>query len=214
MYYYKAARNSIVTLEPLPNTINNESRNDVANSLHAKFRCNRAKVISIINPTDGKTMEEDISIYDEDFIYKTGKIVCCPDFDDKDINKVCSDGIHYFKTKETAVSWFYQNTNYSFQNGKRIGWYENGSKQYERSYKKGKRDGTWTWWYESGSKESEGSYKDGKEDGTWTWWYESGSKESEGSYKDGKRYGTWTWWYEDGSKQSEESYKNGKRNYK
>ena len=222
MIYYKACQNSIVSLEPLIDTNNNENRNDVADPLHAKFRCDRAKVISIINPTDGKSMEEDISIYDENFIYKVGEIVSSNY--DKDVNEVCTKGIHYFKTKETAVSWFYQSNDKKFFDGKRIGWHENGRKRYEKSYNDGKKDGTWTWWYDkdgekdgkwiswykSGSKEYEKSYKKGKKDGTWTYWYDGGSKEYERSYKDGKEDGIWIGWYENGNREYEGLYKDGK----
>ena len=167
--YYKACTNSIVTLEPLPDTINNEKRKEVCDVLHAKFRCNRVKVISIINPITNEDMDKDRSIYDENFIYKTGKIVNCPDFN-KNINKICGRGIHYFKTKETAVSWFYQLTNNKFPDGKMTEWYENGNKAYEKSYKNGNEDGTWTAWYKNGNKRYEESYKNGEKDGTWIGW--------------------------------------------
>ena len=41
-------------------------------------------------------------------------------------------------------------------------WYENGQKEWEKTYKDGKKDGLWTRWYESGQKESERTYKDGE----------------------------------------------------
>ena len=63
-----------------------------------------------------------------------------------------------------------------------------------------------------GEKEFEGSYKDGKKDGLWTTWYENGQKNSERTYKDNKRDGLWTEWYENGQKKSEGTWKNGKFN--
>ena len=150
--FYKACRNSIVTLKPLIDTINNELKEDIADPLHAKFRCDKIHVISIINVKTNEEMNQDKSIYDESFIYKTGEIVSCNNFDNN-INIVCGKGIHYFKTEEAALSWFYQNTSYSFQNGKMTCWHDNGNKKYEVSYKDGKRDGTWTWWYKNGNKE-------------------------------------------------------------
>ena len=41
--------------------------------------------------------------------------------------------------------------------------------------------------YMGGGKEFEGSYKDGKKDGLWTTWFENGKKEFEKNYKDGKK---------------------------
>ena len=37
-----------------------------------------------------------------------------------------------------------------------------------------------------GKKEFEGSYKDGKREGFWTWWYANGQKFYEDVYKDGE----------------------------
>ena len=42
-------------------------------------------------------------------------------------------------------------------------------------------DGIVTYWYETGEKEYEGTYKDGKREGTWTEWYENGNKKFEGT---------------------------------
>ena len=101
---YKACRNSILTLELLPDSVTNEDRNGISDPLHAKFRINKVKVISMIDPFTKETLNQDRSIYDIDFIYKTGEIVQTT-FNDN-INKVCGAGIHYFKTYETAVSWY------------------------------------------------------------------------------------------------------------
>mgnify|MGYP003978904189 CR=1 FL=1 len=44
-----------------------------------------------------------------------------------------------------------------------------------------------------GEKDFEGSYKDGKKDGLWTVWYENGQKKEEGTYKDGKEISSKRW---------------------
>ena len=181
MLRYKACRNSIVTLELLEDSKNTEKRFDVANDKYAKFRCNRAKVVNITNVKTGEKMEKDVSIYDHKFIYRLGKIVKT-DFD-RYLNRVCTRGIHYFKTEETALSWFYS--------------------------QKVKPDGKWIEWYENGHKYSEGTYKDGIEDGKWTWWWDYGNKRSEGTYKDGKKDGKWIEWWDDGQKYSETIFKDG-----
>ena len=51
-----------------------------------------------------------------------------------------------------------------------------------------------------GEKEFEGSYKDGKKDGLWTFWWDNGQKKKEATFKDGERDGKWTEWYETGQK--------------
>ena len=45
-----------------------------------------------------------------------------------------------------------------------------------------------------GQKEFEGSYKDGKRGGLGTDWYENGQKKFEGTYKDGEEVGLFTGW--------------------
>ena len=95
-----------------------------------------------------------------------------------------------------------------------------GKKEFEGSYKDGKKDGLWTDYHENGQKKSEGNHKDGKLDGLWTNWYENEQKSSEitykngkqyiiRTYKDGKREGLWTWWYANGQKFYEDIYKDG-----
>ena len=39
---------------------------------------------------------------------------------------------------------------------------ENGQKQFEATFKEGKRDGLWTTWHENGQKWEEETYKNGK----------------------------------------------------
>ena len=171
---YKACRKSIVTLELLDDTITNEKRDGVVDKNYAKFRCNKAKVINITYAETGETMTHDVSIYDNNFEYRVGKVITT--YFNKNINIVCTEGIHYFKTKEAALSWFYQQVYKTFPNGK------------------------WTKCHKNGQKESEGTYKDGKKDGKWTEWYEDGQKKLSGSYKNGTINRYCVLWDEDGRK--------------
>ena len=166
MLRYKACRNSIVTLELLDNTKTNENRKDVVDDRYAKFRCDRAIVIDIVNVETGKTMKADVSIYDDSFYYILDGVVKTR-FNEN--NKVCAEGIHYFKTKEAAVSWFYLDTDLS--NGKITYWYESGQKKSEGTYKDGIRDGKYISWFSNGEKKSEGTYINGKFHGKRTHYY-------------------------------------------
>jgi len=159
MLRYKACRNSIVVLELLNDTITNEKRDKVVDDKYAKFRCNMAKVISIVNVKTGEMMEKDRSIFNNSFRYFSGEIVetCF----NENMNEVCTSGIHYFKTKEVALSWFYKQDGRYPPDGKWKVWHDNGQKQLEGTLKDGKRDGNWTWWYNNGEKCSEETYKDG-----------------------------------------------------
>jgi antitoxin component YwqK of YwqJK toxin-antitoxin module len=62
--------------------------------------------------------------------------------------------------------------------------FENGQKNWERTFKEGKRHGLATGWYENGQKDDEATYKAGKLHGRYTEWYENGEKSEEGTYKD------------------------------
>ena len=105
-FVFKACQNSIVTLQLLPDSITNESRSEVIDPAHAKFRCNKARVIDIVNCDSDKPMSSDISFRDETFVYQTNEIVSVSDFD-IDGEVICGEGIHYFKTKEAAVSHYH-----------------------------------------------------------------------------------------------------------
>ncbi len=139
MLRYKACRNSIVTLELLEDTKTNEKRYGVVDDKHAKFRCDKAIVIDITNVKTGEKMEIDVSFYDASFNYILGEVVKTGFY--KNLNVVCRGGIHYFKTKEAALSWFY-NDNY-YPDGKLTTWRENGQKLSEGTYKNGKKHGKW-----------------------------------------------------------------------
>jgi len=185
MLRYKACRNSIVTLELLVNSKTNEKRDGVVDYNYAKFRCDKAKVINIVNKKTGKTMKNDVSIIRLAFVYTLGEIVKA-DFNEN-LNEVCAMGIHYFKTKEAAVVWFYRQNDEKFPDGKWISWRENGQKFTEGTYKNGKAHGKCIGWRENGQKLSEGTYKNGKKHGKCTQWAPDGNKIFEGTFRNGMR---------------------------
>jgi len=204
MLRYKACRKSIVTLELLDDSINNEKRDGVIDKNYAKFRCDKAKVISITEVKTGEKIEKDISIFHHKFEYKLGKIVKAFNFN-FDLDIVCSEGIHYFKTKEAALSWFY-----SYPDDGKISWYENGQKKFEGTYINEKKNGTWIKYYENGQKRREGTYINGKKYGKWIGYFVDGEKNFEGVFKDGNRDGKWIYWWPNSQKHSEGTWKDGK----
>lgn len=133
---YKAGKNSLITLELLPESVTNESRKDIFDPNFTKYRTNMAKVISIHNITSGDVMDYDVSDYDNSFVYRVGQIVT-PEYFDYSLDIVSSGGIHYFKTKEAAINYHNNNNsiNYGFD---RIECYyhDNGRKAKEFIYKK------------------------------------------------------------------------------
>jgi len=104
---YKAARPShIATLELLPDSITNEKRK-VIDSDHARYRCDKARVISINHVLTGEPINSASSWYMPNFSYKVGDNVST-DFG-PNLDNCCQPGIHYFKTHESAVSFCLEN---------------------------------------------------------------------------------------------------------
>lgn len=203
---WKSCGNYIVTLQKLPDSITNESRKSIAVSLTAKYRADKLKVIKIENkdyPEETLESIENTFHKSKTVIYIVGEIVSVDDFD-TDLEKVCTTGIHYFKSKEVAFYWDRDTP----ENGKLIGWHENGNKKSEVTYVAGKRDGKWIDWYDNGKKLAERKYVSGKPDGKWISWHENGKKSAEKTYVAGKLDGIS--WHEDGHRRSEVTYVAGK----
>lgn len=94
-------------------------------------------------------------------------------------------------------------------NGALILWHENGQKNMEAFYKKGKKEGLLTSWHPNGQKELEQYYVDGKENGYAVYWDIQGRKNLELYFKDGD-FETVSYW-ENNKKVAEKKYKKGKR---
>ena len=69
-----------------------------------KCRCSKAKVLSITSLDETEQYNEAYSSYDNDFIYEVGKTVE-PDSFDEDRFDECSNGIHFFITRQEAVDY-------------------------------------------------------------------------------------------------------------
>ena len=95
---YKKAGGKIVKL-----LIPEDAKRSSATTL--KCRCSKAKVLEI-QEIDGSPSEvkEVRSDYDKGFIYRLGETVCVEDFDDDRWNE-CSRGIHFFISRQAAVSY-------------------------------------------------------------------------------------------------------------
>lgn len=69
-----------------------------------KCRASKAKVLSMTDINTGKEVSVGCSMYDPDFIYKTGEIVEVNNFNNDRWNE-CSSGIHFFITKQEALDY-------------------------------------------------------------------------------------------------------------
>ena len=70
-----------------------------------KCRCSKALVLAIENIYGSDSVLQEIeSIYNPSFVYRVGKIVEVPDFDDNRWNE-CAPGIHFFIDRQDAVEY-------------------------------------------------------------------------------------------------------------
>lgn len=69
-----------------------------------KCRCSKAKVVSITGIKSGKNYEVAFSQHDSRFLYRVGETVV-PDSFDEDRWNECSNGIHFFITKQEAIDY-------------------------------------------------------------------------------------------------------------
>jgi antitoxin component YwqK of YwqJK toxin-antitoxin module len=77
-------------------------------------------------------------------------------------------------------------------------YFEDGTTNEIRSYKAGKKDGTWEMWNEKGVKVGVANYKDNLKDGEWFIWDTNGILRFSMLYNKGKKDGSWKMWNEKG----------------
>ena len=94
---YKKANDKIVEL-----LITEDAKRSSATT--RKCRCSKAKVLSITSINGKENFKKVNSNYDIDFIYEVGKVVEVKDFDENRWNE-CSNGIHFFITRDEAVMY-------------------------------------------------------------------------------------------------------------
>jgi hypothetical protein len=142
------SRKWLIVLEKLDDSETNEARDNVMDKKCAKFRANKLKVLKIINVNKPRfTKKYILSTYADTMIqYTVGEIVY-PDYYDKNINNVCSGGIHYFNTVEPA--YFYDGYP-SGHNGSFCEYYDNGLKRLEGYLSDGKKSEDIKYWRENG----------------------------------------------------------------
>jgi hypothetical protein len=177
-------------MRKLADTITNESRQHVIDKNHAGFRANKLEVIKIINMNRPEETRDYVS---HNFMgtlteYRVGHAVV-PDNYDTDVDAMCSWGIHYYRTPETA--YFYDKDTKQYT-GIILQWYVTGQLSDECTYNNGIQDGIETRWFMNGHIMSQGNRVNGRKEGMWTYyWDQNKQKRAEGCYKNGQKYGKW-----------------------
>lgn len=92
--FKKCANDSIVTLE-IPGDAKRSS------ATGSKCRCDKARVVAI-EDFNGNPIQEAVSSYDENFIYRVGETVKVDNFN-ADRWAECAPGIHFYITKKEAI---------------------------------------------------------------------------------------------------------------
>lgn len=199
-------RDWLVVMMKIERTITNEERKNVVDNKYAKFRANALQVIAIINMNSCERRNSITNIFTSKhsgqikLIYEVGKVVECNEFD-KNLDDVCSGGVHYFKT--ILPAYYYDKSSYGY-NGVLIRWYGNGRMKTYEQYKNGFNDGIRKEWYENGIKKTVCNYIDGVKYGKAIGWYENGKKSFEKTFVDGYLAGSGIWYHYD---------KNGKKSW-
>lgn len=179
-YVYKICLSKyIIIMEKLADTITNESRCGVIDMNAAKFRADKLRVVLIIDLMDSSTITTKISntyLHSCPFFavtdYEVGSIVL-PDSFEPDLDAVCANGIHYFRSVESA--FFYN--------------------KYTGGY-----TGVWKRWSEQGQLMEQRYYIDGVQNGEHTMWFTTGQLRIRCNLVDGLKVGQYEEWDTDGSR--------------
>lgn len=125
--YYKKCGNAIVTLALYPSSKLNDCRSNIIDPSHAKLRTDKAFVLDIEDMTTGAHLESvKNTFYSNNFIeYKVGtKIVTNYN---TDLNNICTEGIHIFKTRKTAELFSLQDNEVKNYTGIYCTYHQNGA---------------------------------------------------------------------------------------
>jgi antitoxin component YwqK of YwqJK toxin-antitoxin module len=75
-------------------------------------------------------------------------------------------------------------------------WHDNGNKEYEARFVRGKKEGTTIRYHKNGRKATQQEYRNGKRHGRSVTWNSAGAMVKEEHWMDGEPHGTWTIWEE------------------
>ncbi len=182
IFVFKKCGEFIVVLEKPEDVLCNEMRTGIIDKNFAKFRANGLWCKFIIHfktfacPTK---IRHDVVYGTKNIVYKIGEFIT-PDDYNKDIEKVCTNGIHYFLTLEAA---FYYNLipfcgRYQFHT-------ENGRLYAICNYRDFELHGEMIEWYANGNIENRSYYEHARKHGLQLKLDEDGWKVQESQFVNG-----------------------------
>jgi antitoxin component YwqK of YwqJK toxin-antitoxin module len=208
-YVFKSCdKEWIVVLKKPDGVLTNEGRHDVMDKQYAKFRGNKLLVIDIVNKFDmsKKTNWARSKCYwFFSVVYKIG-YNAEPNTFDENIDNICSSGIHYFMSYESA--YYYELE--KIIDGEYHCWADNGGLMLSCSYKDGLLDGIFQRWHGNGQLWADCKYKDGKLHGKFHSWHNNNRiYEYDCVYINGKLNGSYFRWHNNGKIMIVCVYENG-----
>ncbi|AYV77663.1 MAG: pentapeptide repeat-containing protein [Dasosvirus sp.] len=210
MIVFKSAGDCVIELKLLDDSLTNLKRKNVVDRDHAKFRCDKAYVVSITNKITKEKKDKIVSDFTDNFEYMVDSVVTVDDFDD-DLEKICTHGIHFYTKYETA---FFHNLKYDNYAGEYKEWWENG--QLNKSYTviNGLYHGDYKMWDEKGKHVLERHFVNGLECGEIKIWHSNGQLYDHYTRiivnDESVANGVHRQWSEDGILIQEDNYVNGK----
>jgi len=180
----------LITLLIPNDALTNKNRNTIINPLHAKYRCNKAYVIDIVDENDYAYEFAESGFYSKKLIYIKNKLITS-DFDD-DILVENGKGIHYFIDIHTAINYrvpilqqywldkeniyrnyygngqLHQEIKYTLDDNKRISYkiiqeyFPTGQIKLDYNLAINKYDGIYREWYANGQMKKRLTYKNSK----------------------------------------------------
>jgi len=184
----------------------NESRNGIVDRMYAKFRANKLFVLDIIDMKNGSLRDKYMNKYMfKNTFYKVGKKVK-PDKFDARLDRICSEGIHFFNCIDAAFYYEFLMPEYT---GTWFNWNDNGQLISKLKYENGELSGKKTCWDNSGKLLSKTEYCNGLRHGLHISWYSNRQKSYEGYYDKDIPDGRHASWHENGQQFEEDIYQNG-----
>jgi len=146
-FVYKSCGHWVVIMKKLPETLTNETRNNIINKSYAKFRANTLHVVLIIHKLNiSKTINSiHNTVYHKKIIYRVGRTINIKNFD-LDLDTICSAGIHFFCSYKAAFFFEFGNLMVRNYTGKWNQWSDDGDKIIKGQYINGEKSGVWIEW--------------------------------------------------------------------
>jgi antitoxin component YwqK of YwqJK toxin-antitoxin module len=197
----------------------NMTRKNVTNKLFAKYRCDVAKVLLIIDENNITYNSAKSAFYSEPIIYIVGNTIKS-EFDEN-INIVTGKGIHFFIDKLIALNynkpileqkWPISRLSYTFYTNLYKSFYSNDHLRERIRYTLKNNEIYQKYvevWYENGFRKFSQSLILDERNGMFNEWYQNGQFKSSCNYLNDEKFGIEKKFYENGNKQSYINYVDG-----